>query len=197
MPLTETDFRTAGNALGVQVAAVKAITEVESAGSGFLADGRPKVLFERHIMYRQARAKFGQAKADAFARKYPHIISQKPGGYGKQSAEPDRMAEASDLIDRECALESASWGLFQVMGYHWRRLRYPSLQTFINAMYRDEAAHLESFVRFIEADPALHRALKALDWAQVGRRYNGPNYAANSYDVKLSQAYKRAGGAIA
>ncbi|WP_256661687.1 N-acetylmuramidase domain-containing protein [Pseudomonas sp. F01002] len=34
-------------------------------------------------------------------------------------------------------------------------------------------------------------ALRAKDWANFARRYNGPNYAINNYDVRLSAAYQK------
>ena len=54
-----------------------------------------------------------------------------------------------------------------------------------------EAEHFEAFVRFIETDPALHKALKGKKWAQFAKLYNGPAYARNLYDVKLERAYTR------
>lgn len=188
--LNAQDIKNAATRLGVPVAAVKAVNAVESAGSGFLADGRPKVLFERHVMFRRLRDKFGSKRAEELATEHPELINRTPGGYGKQSSEPDRMDLAAQ-IDRECALESASWGLFQIMGYHWNHLGYPDLQAFINAMYAGEAEHLDAFVRFIEKDRALHKALKALDWTAFARIYNGPNYAKGGYHTKLAAAYAR------
>lgn len=193
--LTQNDYISAAEALAVPVATVKAVTEVESNGAGFLPDGRPKVLFERHIMYRRVKFKLGDRKADEFARLYPNLINTSTGGYGSERTEPDRMGRAAELIDRECALESASWGLFQIMGYHSKAMGYPTLQAFVNAMYDSEGAQLDAFVRFVKADPAMHADLRKRDWAGFARRYNGPNYAKNRYDVKLSQAYTRHGGA--
>jgi hypothetical protein len=189
--LTEADFAKAALSLGVPVASVKAFAEVESRGDGFLPDGHPVVLFERHVMYKRTKAKYGFTRADALVKRYPDIINPKSGGYGKESEQPGRMARAASLIDRECALESASWGLFQVMGYHWEAMGYPSLQAFINAMYYSEGDHLEAFVRYIKMTPSLHRALKAQDWPRVALGYNGPDYAANKYDTKLAAAFAR------
>lgn len=189
-PLTESDFNRAASDLDVPVAAIKAFAAVESRGTGFMRDGHPVVLFERHIMYRRILAKYGSARASALAKQFPDLINPKAGGYGKESEQPKRMDRAAKLIDRDCALESASWGAFQVMGYHWRDLGYPTLQAFINAMYRSEADHLDSFVRYIKANPSLHRSLKALDWPKVALGYNGPNYATNKYDTKMAQAYE-------
>ena len=76
------------------------------------------------------------------------------------------------------------------MGFHWKLLGYASVQEFVNAMYHSEGAQLDAFVRFIKADAGLHRALRSKDWADFARRYNGPAYAKNQYDVKLAEAYK-------
>lgn len=189
--LTEADFKAAALWLDVPVAAVKAFEEIESRGDGFLPDGHPVVLFERHIMYRRTKAKYGFTRADALVKRYPDLINPKAGGYGKTSEQPGRMARAAELIDRECALESASWGLFQIMGFHWQALGYQTLQAFINNMYHSEADQLEAFVRFIKINPAIHKALKAGDWAAVARGYNGPNYEINKYDTKLADAFAR------
>lgn len=189
--LTDADFSKAAIALGVSIASVKALAEVESRGDGFLPDGHPVILFERHIMYRRTKAKYGFTRADALVKRYPDLINPKAGGYGKTSEQPGRMDRAAKLIDRECALESASWGLFQIMGFHWQDLGYQTLQAFVNNMYYSEADQLDAFVRFIKINPAIHKALKAGDWASVARGYNGPNYEINSYDTKLADAFAR------
>lgn len=191
MKLSDADFLNAAADLRVPVAAVKAVAEVESRGSGFLPDGRPTVLFERHIMFRRVRDKLGLPKAEALAKQHPDLISTTPGGYLSPTKEPDRMGRAADLIDRDCALESASWGAFQIMGFHWKTLGYARLQDFVNAMYRSEAGHLDAFVRFIKANPALVKALREQNWPAFARGYNGPAFAVNKYDTKLAAAFNR------
>lgn len=182
------DFSAAAEALGVPVAAIRAVTDVESKGSGFHDDGRPLILFERHIMRRQL-VKAGKAVAD-LEIKFPSVVNAKPGGYKGGKAEHDRLGLAA-TINRQCALESCSWGMFQVLGLHWKLLGYASVQEFVNAMYRDEAAHLDAFVRFIKANPHLHKALKAQDWESLAAGYNGPGYAVNKYDTKLAAAFDK------
>ena len=49
-PLDDAAIASAANKLGCEVAAVRAVVDVESGG-GFLPDGRPKILFERHKVY--------------------------------------------------------------------------------------------------------------------------------------------------
>lgn len=188
----------AAQRLGLPLATVYAVNEVESAGAGFLGNGRPKILFERHQMYRQLCTPRRpdddvaalKRHADELAAQYPSLVNRTPGGYAGGTAEHQRLAQAR-LIDDTAALESASWGAFQIMGYHATRLGYESVQAFAAAMATSEAAQFDAFVRFIDADAALMKALKARKWADFAKLYNGPDYARNLYDVKLQRAYER------
>ena len=183
--LTTKDYERAAKALGCPVEAVIAVTQVEAKGSGFLASGEPVILFERHVFHRRLRNK------GIVVRDKPDIVNTLPGGYKGGAAEHARLALATE-IDRDAALESCSWGLFQIMGYHWQALGYKTLQAFINDMYKSEAKQLDAFVKFILVNPAIHKALIALDWATFALRYNGPNYRQNNYDVKLAAAFAKA-----
>lgn len=191
----------AAKRLGVELASVYAVNEVESTGAGFLVNGKPKILFERHQMHRLLAtpqhkdddAAALKAHADQLAQLHPNLVNTRPGGYAGGTAEHQRLANAK-LIDALCAPQACSWGAFQIMGYHWQHLGYSSLDDFLTRMATSEAEHFEAFVRFIEADPALHKALKAKKWAEFARRYNGPAFARNLYDVKLERAYERHAG---
>ena len=192
------DLQAAAERLGVPLASILAVNEVESAGAGFLDNVKPKILFERHVMLQRLAAPRHpdddpaelQQRAKTLALQWPALVNATPGGYAGGTAEWQRLSQARTL-DAAAANESTSWGAFQIMGYHWERLGYASLDAFVASMHTSEAAQLDAFVRFIEADPALHKALKARKWAEFAKRYNGPNYARNLYDVKLERAYQR------
>ena len=126
---------------------------------------------------------------DLLQRYLPEIINVVPGGYKGGSAEHDRLYLAQQ-IDFDSAVESASWGLFQIMWFHWQVLGYESAKAFARAMNQSEGQQLDAFVRFIKADAGLHRALRSKNWADFAARYNGPAYSKNQYDVKLAEAYK-------
>ena len=96
------------------------------------------------------------------------------------------------ITNEVIAIEACSWGAFQVMGYHWARLGYPSAQAFRDEMSHSEGRQLDAFIRFIEADPALLKALKAKKWAEFARLYNGPAYKEYLYDAKLAAAFAKA-----
>lgn len=199
--LKNADLVNASKRLGVPVATVYALNEVESKGRGFLDNGKPVILFERHVMYRQLQVVRVQGddqdklkqQADELARLQPALVNPKSGGYVGGTAEHQRLAHAR-LIDDAAALESASWGAFQIMGFQWKRLGYNSVQDFVTSMVLSESAQFDGFVRFIETDAALHKALKARKWATVAKLYNGADYQRNLYDVKLERAYERHAG---
>jgi len=132
----------------------------------------------------------GQSKTvDVMMAKCPDLCSKSAGGYGLYSVQHQRLSAAAEY-HRKSALESASWGLGQVMGYHWKSLGYKSLQAFVNAMYQDEASQLDAMCRYIKVN-GLINALKNKDWKAFARGYNGLAFAKNNYDVKLANAYKK------
>lgn len=187
--LQERDLIAAAARLCVELAAIKAVNAVESRGHGFLDDGRPVILYERHVAYRLADE--DDLHPEIFWQKTPNILNPKRGGYAGGSAEWSRLAQAAQILPLSIVHAACSWGQFQVMGYHWEALGYESIDAFVAAMNRNEAAHLDAFVRFIEADADLHKALKARKWPAFARLYNGPAYKENLYDAKLARAYER------
>ena len=174
--------------LAAPVSHILAIAQVESAGDGFLPDGRPKILYERHVMYR--RLAEARLDADALADRYPALVNPRRGGYMGDAFEHGRLKSAR-MIDDPAALESCSWGAFQIMGYHWQAIGYDSVQHFVLCMQKDEDLQLAALVRFILADPKLHAAVKAGKWPTVARIYNGPAYAEHAYDTRLAAAARR------
>src|SRR5690242_1760740 len=60
--LTHEDFARAAEALDVEPAAIRAVAEVEAAGAGFLADGRPAILYEAHVFHAETRGAHSHAK---------------------------------------------------------------------------------------------------------------------------------------
>ncbi|MBY5969920.1 N-acetylmuramidase domain-containing protein [Halomonas denitrificans] len=188
LALTQSDLMTAANRLGVELAAVMAVNEVESRGRGFHPTGEPVILFERHIMRR--RLIHHGINPVPYQKSQPDIVNDKAGGYVGGIREHKRLDRAH-AIHVASAWEAASWGLFQIMGFHWQVLGYESIEAFVLSMQRDEAAQLDAFVRFIEVDPGLHRALKRLDWRDFARRYNGPAFERNDYDTRLAASYRR------
>ena len=93
-------------------------------------------------------------------------------------------------IDGDAALNSASWGRFQIMGFNHSACGYKTVIGFVRAMYESEGKQLDAFVAFLKSSK-LASALREKRWADFARGYNGSGYAANKYDEKLKIAYEK------
>lgn len=186
--LSQEDLVYAANVLEVELAVVMALSHVESRGNGFLACGKPVILFERHVFNR--RLKHHGVNTDPYLVSHPEVVNTRMGGYKGGISEYTRLEQAMG-IHKEAALESASWGSYQIMGFHWSRLGYKSIDEFVGKMYLSEREHLEALVRFIRNEPRLHKAMQSKSWSVIARLYNGPAYANHTppYDVRLQEAY--------
>jgi peptidoglycan hydrolase-like protein with peptidoglycan-binding domain len=97
------------------------------------------------------------------------------------------LAQAIKL-NRKAALESASWGKFQLMGSNHAACGHSTVAKFVAAMVSGEPAQLTAFVAFIKTRK-LDDELVRRDWAGIARGYNGPAYAVNQYDRRMADAY--------
>lgn len=188
--LTATDYQTAAKKINCSEAAIRAVAEIESSGNGFLPSGRPVVNFEPHVMYQRLRLHYGQERADAELAAHPDLVMRSGGSNLTRQGEWDQMQKAAKLIDTQCAFESASWGMFQIMGYHWEDLGFDTLLQFVSEMDTAEG-QLDAFTGFILNNKRLVRAIQIGDWASFAYRYNGPGYAANDYHTKMAAAFLR------
>lgn len=182
--LTEGDYERGAARVPCDVPAIKAVTIVEAPRGGFGPDGKPTILFERHV--------FSRLTGGIYDKSHPDISNPKPGGYGGYSEQHGRLARAA-VLNRDAALQSASWGKFQIMGFNYTLAGFTTLQDFINAMYEGEPQHLEAFISFILHE-GLGDELREHRWADFARRYNGSSYAVNRYDTKLAAAFRDCGG---
>ncbi len=188
--LTEEDFALAANVLLTDIFAIKAVIEVESAGDGFLADGRPVILFERHKFYSFLAMDESDQQMKEYVRIMPNIINPQRGGYFGKEKEWLRL-EAAMAINHEAALKSTSWGMFQIMGFNHRVAGFKDVDAMIVAMKESERKQLDAFIAFIKSNQHLSVALQDKDWTTFARHYNGPLYMQNQYDVKLVNAYDK------
>ena len=186
--MTDDDFERAARELNVEVAAIKAVAEVEASGLGFLPDGRPAILYEAHIFHRATGGKHANA-VDSRGKKLSSAKWDRTL-YGATGDWQHKRYEAARALDADAANKACSWGTFQILGENYKACGFDSSQAFVDAMWGGEAAHLDAFVAFIKANK-LDGALRAKNWAAFARGYNGPGYAQNAYDKKMAAAYAR------
>lgn len=186
-PLGAEDVRVIAGYLGCHIAAVRAVLAVEAAGKGFSPDGRPIILNEPHVFYRELGA--GPKRTEAVKR---GLAYQSWGSKPYPKTQVARYAWLADAmaIDETAALKSCSWGASQVMGFNHQAAGFNTVQDFVRAMTISEGAHLYAMARFIVTND-LQLALRRLDWSAFARGYNGSGYAKNAYHTKLASAYAK------
>jgi hypothetical protein len=172
---------------GIEPAALVALVMVESGGRTLAPVGgrlEPLIRFEGHYFDRllsstdRSRARTaGLAHPSAGAVRNP-----------ASQAERWRLLEQAAAIDRAAAYASTSWGVGQIMGDHWRRLGYASVEALVAQARSGLGGQLKLMIRFIEK-AGLVNVLNRHDWSAFARAYNGPAFARNSYDRKLAEAH--------
>lgn len=178
-------LRAAANQLGCDIAAIEALIDIEAAGSGFDHAGRPKMLFEPHIFWRNLSGAQRDAAAQAGLAYPAWKPDYPPGSY-------PRLYKALE-INGDAALNSCSWGLPQILGENHAPAGYTTPQNMVAAFCDGEDEQIAAMVRFICANH-LQGYLQTQNWAAFARGYNGPAYAKNAYDKRLAAAYARHAG---
>ena len=182
--LTDDDYKWAALRLACEVAAIKAVVQIEAPNGGFYPDGRPVILFEAYHFSRLTKGKFDQSHAHVSSNHWNRAL------YRKGVAEWQRLEEAIAL-DRRAALMSASWGRFQIMGFNFGLCGFTSVEDFVAAMQTSERAQVEAFVEFVK-ERGLDDELVRRDWTGFARGFNGIAFRENKYDARLAMAYVRA-----
>ncbi len=189
--LTERDFEEVAAELGVEVAAIKAVTEIEAGPShnGFWSEGKPIINFDLSV-YRTRAAK-RKINLKKYAKSHSVIFNRpNTARYGSQQAAQQARLDAAMKIDSISAIEGTFWGMFQIGGFNYQRCGTKSHADFVHRMSRSERDQLELFARFIR-NAGLLPALQKKDWRTFARGYNGPRYAARAYHTRLAKSYAK------
>lgn len=187
--LTEHDYQKVADELGIDIATMKAVVEIEAGSShqGFAEPGIPLVNFDlamfKRFMSRSGKSVAKHTGSTAFKRP----DTKKYGSYGK--AQWARLQSARE-IDKEIAEKATFWGMFQIGGFNWKQCGCASLDEFVARMSDSEAEQLELFAQFC-INNKLVRYLKAKDWSGFAYRYNGPGYRKRNYHHRLRKAHAK------
>ncbi|MDE6510891.1 MAG: N-acetylmuramidase family protein [Muribaculaceae bacterium] len=177
--LTEEDFKSVAEELGVEVAAIKAVVKIEAGPKlqGFWAPGVPVANYVQSL-YNKYSAKTKGRKVDA---KVPSGLS----GYALKewtslTNARKKNADAADM--------GTYWGMFQIGGFNYKLCGCKSVQEMVEKVCESEFSQLEMFAVFIRNSGMLD-ALRKKDWAAFARKYNGPSYAKRGYHTRMAKEY--------
>ena len=179
MALSFSSIQSASESIGIAPCFIHAVASIESANKGFNADGTIIVRFEKHVFLRELKKRKASADLINSARQLTGL----------------RWSTLNKAISlhHEAALCSASFGMFQVMGFNHKACGFDNVFDFVQAMQEGEERQVELFCSFVRHEN-LVGMMKQLNFKGFARRYNGPNYADNKYDVKLQEAFNRCNG---
>ena len=189
--LSEHDFEEVAAELGVEVAAIKAVTDIEAGRTheGFWSEGKPLINFDLGV-YRARAARRG-VNLKKYARSHSVIFNRpNTARYGSQQAAQQARLDAAMSIDSVSAIEGSFWGMFQIGGFNYARCGAKNHSEFVRLMSRSERDQLELFAAFIR-NAGLLPALQRKDWRAFARGYNGPSYASRGYHTRLASSYAK------
>lgn len=179
--LSDEDFKIIAEELNVEIAAIKAVVEIEAGKQmkGFYAPGVPVVNFDRS-MYNRYRSKGGKADKSA---KVPSGLK----GYALK--EWTQLTNARHVNARAANL-GTFWGMFQIGGFNYKACGCETIEEFVDRMSYSELEQLELFAAFIKKGGMLPD-LQKRHWASFARKYNGAGYAKRGYHTRMANAYAR------
>lgn len=182
-PLTEQDYRNAAARLSVRPSAIMAFAEVEAAGAGFHR-GYPKILPEPH--------RFSKLTRHRYDASHPALSYRKWGTRPYPRSQDERYNQLLGMIELDpwAGFAACSYGKFQILGENHEACGYDNPWAFAGAMAFDEPTQLKAFESFIRQSGIIN-PLRSCLWGEVARRYNGPAYRKNEYDLKLALAQRR------
>ncbi|MBD5301471.1 MAG: N-acetylmuramidase family protein [Bacteroides sp.] len=181
--LSEADYKLVAKELGVEVAAIKAVVEIEAGKSlhGFYAPGVPVINFDAS-MYRTYASKVSD-KSGFKNMKVPDGLS------GVALKEWTQLVNACKK-NGQGGLMGTFWGMFQIGGFNYKQCGCSSVTEFVKLMSDSEFAQLELFAKFI-SNSGMVKDLRNKNWAAFARKYNGTSYARRGYHTRMAAAYSR------
>ena len=177
----------AATALDCDQAAVAAVMEVESSGAGMVSPRRCVARFEGATFHRLTEGRFDSERPDLSMPSWRDNARFVRGGLEEWS----RIEEAAAL-DHEAAYKSASYGLFQIMGFNYAIAFYACVDEFVAEMNQGVAGQVSAFIRFL-CGTGLDKPLREHDWWAFARGYNGPGQV-DIYAERLEAARQRHSG---
>ena len=184
-PITVSEVEAIAASIGITARQLRAVAQVESSGGGWNEKGQVKILWERHYFWKRVRIVI------------PWISNPKGGDYTLDANHNGINDSWEKLCLAACknpiaAFESASWGMFQIMGAHAVSLGYANALEFAYGMVSSEKAHYQALAAFVKRN-GLVGAMKSISrdpetCRAFAKGYNGSNYAKLGYHVKIAKA---------
>lgn len=183
LPLTSGAVADVARRWKVDQAWIWGLVDTESAGGGFQPNHKPKILYEAHVFGRLTKHEFDAEHPNVSASAWNRSLY---GASGEHQYE--RLAEAMEL-NEEAALQSCSWGMFQILGLNFKACGFANVEDYVAAQCIGEDEQLKAFVAFCEKG-GLDAKLRAGDIEGFVKSYNGPGQVEHYSSILQANAAK-------
>lgn len=180
---TESDFAAVADALKCELAALRAVWDVEAALGPFRQDRTLERRFEPHHMPKSAWSAIGFDPGGGAPWKASLAL--------KASTREAMFAGAYEM-DPDGALRACSWGGPQIMGFNHVAAGFDTVRSMVASFAASEVNQLRGFMAFVRSK-GLDGALRAQDWSAFAAGYNGTGNVA-TYAGRLEAAYRKRSG---
>ena len=168
--------------IGIDTGAAVAVLCVESSGKGFEADNQNRMIirFENHKFWsywgrqnpEKFHAHFQYKKGEAWKEhKWRKSLSDEWRTFHGNQAAEWHVLECARSIDDSAALQSISMGAPQIMGFHYQRIGYDTVQDMFEKFNAEIRFHILGLFDFF--DNSMIQALKKLEFVTFAGKYNG------------------------
>jgi len=179
-------FKEVAEDLEIELDLLKAFVKVESGSQNDL-NGRVIIRWEPHIF-----------------KRYSKVQINVHGSRGRINDEC--QGNEYEAFRRGCSVEkgkwkeqaymSASWGMGQIMGFHYKRLKFISPQALAEWIGASDDNGIRSIGQFIATNSKLLKACRTKDYHRIAVYYNGGYYEkyapeGQQYDDKIKREYER------
>ncbi len=180
MKLTRKELEGLAETINIEYASLMAFISVESGGQAFI-NGRMVIQFEPAW----------------FKKKAPFAPSGLWSVNKVENQEKEYKAfNNAFAIDKNAALQATSIGVGQIMGYHYARLGFKTVDQMWDAFKEGEYQQVKGIVNFIKTDARLWKAIADRNWHLVATYYNGKyykelaiKYGREPYNISMEKAY--------
>jgi hypothetical protein len=182
--------------LAAAPADLAAVLLVESRGRGFDSGGNLVTRFENHVFFRR----WGDKHKDVFDQHFTFDSQTKYKGHTfRKTASGDfatfHLNNGKELevlafarsLDDTAALESASYGAPQIMGFNHAKIGYKDVQSMVKQFHSGIRPQLDGMIAFIRNTKLCMEGLKNRDYVKFATGYNGKGKE-NDYAPKIRTA---------
>lgn len=168
--------------IAIDVACTVAVLCVESSGKGFEQNNANRMIirFENHKFWKywgkhnieKFRAHFAYSSNKVWTgHKWRKSDKEEWRGFHGNQRKEWEVFEFARSLDADAAMLSISMGAPQIMGFHYERIGYQSVNEMFEAFSTDISKHIQGLFDFFSS--TMVRNLREQDFVSFARYYNG------------------------